>query len=114
VLSLIWAVYWAVILYLIWYRYHHDVWVITNQRIVDVYKRNPFNLKVSSADLVNVQDISVERRGILQSALNFGDIACQTSGARDVFMLTGLPHPTDTQALIDRERDRERLRVRGA
>ncbi|MGE0057624.1 MAG: hypothetical protein AB7P33_01705 [Dehalococcoidia bacterium] len=114
VLSLLWVGYWAVIIFLIWYRYRHDVWVITNQRIVDVYKQNPFNLRVSSADLVNVQDISVSRRGILQSALNFGDIACQTSGARDVFLLTGLPDPTATQALIDKERDRERLRVRGA
>lgn len=114
VLSLLWVGYWAVIIFLIWYRYRHDVWVITNQRIVDVYKQNPFNLRVSSADLVNVQDISVSRKGILQSALNFGDIACQTSGARDVFLLTGLPDPTATQALIDKERDRERLRVRGA
>ena len=113
-LSLIWAAYWAVIIYLAWYRYHNDVWVITNQRIVDVYKRNPFNLRVSSADLVNIQDISVERRGILQTSMNFGDITCQTSGARDVFLLSGLPDPTATQALIDKERDRERLRVRGA
>jgi hypothetical protein len=113
VLSLIWVAYWAVIIYLAWYRYQHDVWVITNQRIVDVYKRNPFNLRVSSADLVNIQDISVERRGILQTSMNFGDIMCQTSGARDVFRLTGLPDPTATQALIDKERDRERLRVRG-
>lgn len=113
VLSLLWAGYWGVIIFLAWYRYQHDIWVITNQRIVDVYKRNPFNLRVSSADLVNVQDISVEKRGILQSALNFGDIQCQTSGAREVFMLTGLPDPTQTQALIDKERDRERLRVRG-
>jgi hypothetical protein len=113
-LTLLWAAYWAVIIYLQWFRYRHDLWVITNQRIVDVYKRNPFNLRISSADLINVQDISVEKRGILQTTLNFGDIACQTSGARDVFMLTGLPDPTATQALIDKERDRERLRVRGA
>lgn len=114
VLSLLWVAYWGVIVFLIWYRYRHDIWVITNQRVVDVYKQNPFNLRVSSADLINVQDISVQRKGILQSTLNFGDIACQTSGARDVFLLTGLPHPTATQALIDKERDRERLRVRGA
>jgi len=113
VLSLVWAAYWAVQVFYTWYQYKHDIWAITNQRIVDVYKKNPFNLRVSSADLVNVQDISIERVGIIPTTLDFGDIVCQTSGSRDVFRLTGLPDPRQTQALIDQERDRERLRTRG-
>jgi hypothetical protein len=98
---------------MVWYQYRHDVWVITNQRIVDVFKKHPFNLRVSSADLINVQDISVARNGILQTTLDFGDIVCQTSGADEAFRLSGLPNPRQTQALIDQERDRERMRVRG-
>jgi hypothetical protein len=114
VLSVVWILWWGVRIFFAWYQYRHDVWVITNQRIVDVFKRHPFSLRVSSADLVNVQDISIERNGIIQTTLDFGDIVCQTSGARDVFRLAGLPDPRQTQALIDQERDRERLRVRGA
>lgn len=113
VLAAIWVVYWGVRTFLVWYRYKNDVWVVTNQRIVDAYKSTPFSLRVSSADLVNVQDISVQRLGILQTTLDFGDIVCQTSGAREVFRLHGVPDPRTTQALIDRERDRERLRTRG-
>jgi hypothetical protein len=112
--SILWAIWWAIQIYFTWYQYHNDVWAITNQRIVDVFKRNPFNLRVSSADLVNVQDISIERVGIIPTTLDFGDIVCQTSGSRDVFRLAGLPDPRQTQALIDQERDRERMRVRGA
>lgn len=109
----LWLGYWGVRMFLNWYRYNHDIWVITNQRLVDSLKSNPFNLKVSSADLVNVQDISVERAGILRTWLDFGDIVCQTSSTREVFRLGGLPNPRATQALIDQERDRERLRFRG-
>jgi hypothetical protein len=103
-------VFWAVRAFLEWYRYHHDIWVITNQRLVDAYKKNPFNLRVASADLVNVQDMAVERHGILATVLNYGDVVCQTAGANESFMITGVPDPRAIQARLDRERDRERMR----
>ena len=113
VLAAIYLVYWIVRILLNWYRYHNDIWVITNQRLIDSYRRNPFNLSVSTADLVNVQDMTVERSGILQTSLDFGSVICQTASADREFRITGIPHPRATQALVDRERDRERLRVRG-
>jgi hypothetical protein len=110
IVAVVWALFWLVKAYLAWYQYHHDIWVITNQRLVDAFKKNPFNLRVASADLVNVQDISVDRSGILATALDFGDITCQTAGTNQSFKLTGIPDPRDIQLLIDRERDRERSR----
>jgi hypothetical protein len=115
ILTILYAIYWLVRIFLNWYRYHHDIWVITNQRIVDAYKANPFNLRVSSADLVNVQDIAVQRSGLVQTTLDFGDIICQTAGGVSAeFRLGGIPDPRGVQALIDQERDRERMRGRGA
>jgi hypothetical protein len=109
-LAAVWLLFWAVRAYLEWYRYHNDVWVITNQRLVDAYKANPFNLRVASADLVNIQDMSVERHGILATVLDYGDVLCQTAGANESFCLSGVPNPRELQARLDRERDRERLR----
>src|SRR5829696_6841278 len=43
VLSLLWAAYWGFRIFMGWYQYRHDIWVITNQRIVDVFKKHPFN-----------------------------------------------------------------------
>jgi hypothetical protein len=111
-LAALWLLYWFVRIFLAWYTYRHDIWVITNQRIVDSLKRNPFHHRVSSADLVNVQDMTVERNGILQSALDYGQIICKTAAAQDDFVLSGIPNPRGVQALVDRERDRERLRGR--
>jgi hypothetical protein len=111
VVAAVWVLFWLVKAYLAWYQYHHDVWVITNQRLVDAFKKNPFNLRVASADLVNVQDISIDRSGILATTLDFGDITCQTAGTAQSFKLTGIPDPRDVQLLIDRERDRERMRT---
>jgi hypothetical protein len=112
-IAAVWILVWAGRAYLEWYRYHHDIWVITNQRLVDAYKRNPFNMRVASADLVNVQDMSVERHGIFGTMLDYGDVICQTAGTAASFRITGVPNPRELQARLDSERDRERMRTMG-
>ncbi len=106
--------YWALRIFLNWYRYHNDIWVVTNQRIVDSLKTNPFNLRVATADLVNIQDMTVERDGILRTVLDYGDIVCETAAEQEQFRLSGIPNPRAVQLLVDRERDRERMRTRPA
>jgi hypothetical protein len=112
VIAGLYLLYWAVRLFLTWYSYNHDVWVITNQRIIDSRKTNPFSLKLSSADLVNIQDMTIDRSGILQTTFDFGDVVCQTASAQAEFRLSGIPDPRSVQMMVDRERDRERMRFR--
>jgi hypothetical protein len=114
IIAAIWLLFWGLRLALTYYRYRNDIWVITSQRLIDCRRRHPFDLTVSTADLVNVQDMSVARNGILATMLDYGDIICQTASvdAHD-FKLSGIPNPRETQILVDRERDRERIRVRG-
>lgn len=112
--AILWLIFWAIRIFLNWYQYDNDIWVITNQRIVDCIKPTPIGLKISTADLVNIQDMTVERRGIFQTALNYGDVACQTAADRKIFLIGGVPKPAELQLLIDKERDRERMRARGA
>jgi len=111
-LVLIWLIGWAMRLLLNWYRYQNDIWVINNQRIVDSFKRHPFSLRVGTADLVNVQDMSIEKSGIIATLLDFGDVVCQTAGTGQQFRIAGVPDPRAVQLLVDKERDRERTRER--
>lgn len=108
VLAAAYLIYWGVRTFLVWYRYKHDIWVVTTQRLIDSFKSSPFNLKVATADLVNVQDMTVERDGLLRTMFDYGDIICQTASEQQEFRLSGIPNPRETQALVDRERDRER------
>jgi hypothetical protein len=108
-IAILWVVYWAIRLLLNWYRYHNDLWLVTNQRIVDSFKKHPWNLRVATADLVNIQDMSVVKNGPIESLLNFGDVVCETAGAEHKpFLISGVPRPEQVQLLIDRERDRMR------
>jgi len=110
----IYLLFFLVRLVFIWYRYHHDYWVVTNQRVIDVMRKNPLNMQVSTADLVNIQDMTISRNGLLKTMLDYGDVICQTAGTYADFTIAGVKDPSAVQALVDRERDRERLRVRGA
>jgi len=112
IVSFVYLAYWAVRIFLNWYRYNNDIWVITNQRIIDSAKTNPFSLKMSTADLINIQDMTLERSGILRTLFNFGDVICQTAADVQEFSVRGIARPQDVQLLVDRERDRERMRSR--
>ncbi|MGE5594424.1 MAG: hypothetical protein ACM3S1_00150 [Hyphomicrobiales bacterium] len=110
-ISVLWVAYWLIRAYFTWYRYNHDTWTVTNQRIVDSYKSNWFNHRMSSADLVNVQDLSINKTGILATTFNFGDVRCQTSGTHENFILSGIPNPAKLLSLIDSARDASRREI---
>jgi hypothetical protein len=108
VIAAIWIVYWAVRCYFDWYSYYHDIWVVTNQRIIDSIKPNFFNSRLASADLVDVEDISVQHSGIFATAFKYGDLRCQTAGEQPNFVLGGVPNPTHILSVVDASRDSAR------
>ena len=109
----VWLVYWAVRLYFVKYRYDNDIWAVTNQRIIDSVKNNWFHLQMSTADLVDIEDMSVIRSGVLGTMFDFGDINCQTAGTVPKFTFRGIPQPREVQALVDRLRDQLRAVTKG-
>lgn len=108
-----WLLFWLVRLYFIKYRYDNDIWLVTNQRLVDSVKNHWFHLRVSTTDLVDIEDMTASRSGLLGTVFNYGDIECQTAGTVRNFALRGIPQPSQTQALIDRLRDQARTTAGG-
>lgn len=107
-IMLLWLGFWGIRGYFTWYKYQNDLWVVTNQRIVDSLKRHWFSHRMASADLVNVEDMSVDREGVFATMFNYGDLLCQTAGAQEKFILSGIPRPTEVLAVVDRYRDAAR------
>ena len=108
VVSLLWAGYWGVLIYLTWFRYQHDVWLITNQRLVDAYRRHWFHSQIASADLVDIEDVSAHREGLLETVLDFGDVRVQTAGEQLNFVLADIPHTAHAMQVLDATRDEAR------
>lgn len=104
----VWALAWLVRAYFLWYRYQHDIWVVTTQRIVDSLKRHWFHHAMSSADLIDIQDVSISREGFFRTMFDFGDVRVQTAAEQEHFVLSAIPHPGQVLTAIDAERDRAR------
>lgn len=115
--AILWLVWGVLFIYcLVWiglryYTHRNDMWIVTNQRLIDSSKPTPIKHIVASADLINVEDIRVNKNGLLQTSLNYGDLICQTAGVKENFILKGIHDPTEVLALIDRTRDEARRRV---
>jgi len=94
--------------YFRWFRYRHDVWLVTNQRLIDSLRKHWFHHQVASADLVDIEDVSMERNGVLQTMLDFGNLKVQTAGERENFVLGNIHQPSRLLTIIDRARDEAR------
>ena len=111
ILALVWLVYWSIRTYFTWYKYNHDIWVVTNQRIVDFQKPNWIKQSMASADLVYIEDMAIHKNGVFATAFNFGDVRCQTAGEQANFVLSGIPKPEKVLSLIDATRDAARREI---
>jgi hypothetical protein len=81
-------------------RYFLNLWVLTNERIVDIKQFGYFNRKVSSLMLHRVQDVTTDVVGVIPSFLGIGGITVQSAGAVDEFHMRGIPHPEEMRDLI--------------
>lgn len=70
-------------LFLMWMDYYLDMWIITNERIIDIEQRGLFNREVSEIPLHRIQDVTVRVAGIVETLLRFGTIKIQTAGERE-------------------------------
>lgn len=112
--SAVWLLFWVANAYLLWFRYRNDMWIVTNQRVVDSVKRHWFHHRMASTDLVDVEDIAIHRAGVLQTVLNFGNVQLQTAGVQANFVLTGIPDPAGVLGTIDAARDQARNAIGSA
>ncbi len=98
--------------FVIWIDYYMDVWIVTDERLIDVQQIGLFGRVVSELDLRRIQDITSEVNGILETVFGFGDVYIQTASEDKRFKMKSIPHPVETRRKITelynaaREKDR--------
>lgn len=85
----------ALFLYLSWMEYYLDITIITNRRVIDIEQLNLLQRRIVSAELISIQDVHSEVKGIFQTALDFGTVYVQTAGEAPNFILHDLPKPSN-------------------
>ena len=89
-----------IIFFIIWIDYYFDVWIVTNQRIVNIEQQGLFARETSELRLEKIQDVTTDVNGIIPTFLNYGNIEVQTAGEQEKFIFKNIPDPYAVKDLI--------------
>lgn len=97
--------------FLTWF---YNVYIITDERIIDVDFLSLIYKNISSAKIENIEDVTATTGGALQSIFNFGTVKIQTAAANAEFEFEHVPQPGKvTQFLNEMVLEEEREKIEG-
>lgn len=73
--------------------FYLDVYIITDERIVDIRQAGFFKRQIAELHLREVQDVSAAVDGFFATFFHYGDVHIQTAGERENFIFYSVPHP---------------------
>ena len=83
--------------FLIWF---FNVYIITNERVIDIDFHNLLLRQISDTDLDKIQDVTITGAGVFAAFFHFGDINIQTAAETQVFEFKSVPQPETVSRII--------------
>lgn len=73
--------------------YYLDVWIVSNERIINIEQEGLFNRTASELHLTAIQDATSDVRGIIHTLFDYGNVVVQTAGEKGRFIFKNIPRP---------------------
>lgn len=92
-----------------------NVYIITDERIIDVDFLSLIYKNISAAKIDNIEDITAETGGAIRSVFNFGTVKIQTAGTNAELEFEDVPQPSKVTRLLNElliEEEREKIEGR--
>lgn len=86
-----------------------NVYIITDERIVDIDFYNLLYKEVSDAKIDRIQDVTYKMGGVVRALFNFGDIFIQTAGTEPNFEFRAVPRPDRVVRALEELRTQEEI-----
>ncbi len=80
--------------------YYLDCWIVTDERTIHTELIGLFNRFLSSVYHHQIQDVSVDVRGILPTFFRYGNVQIQTAGKFREFIFHQIPEPYKVKEII--------------
>ncbi len=74
--------------------WYFNVYIVTDQRVVDYDFKSMVSQGVSELDLENIEDVKEESAGVLSSFFNYGTISVYSASDKLVITFEDIPRPT--------------------
>jgi hypothetical protein len=84
--------------FLLWF---YNIYIVTNERVIDVDFYNILYKEVSDARIDKIQDVSYDQNGFVEAFLNYGDILIQTAAEKTEFTFEKVPEPDKVISVIN-------------
>lgn len=81
-------------------RWYFNVFIVTDERIIDIDFVNLLYKEFSEAKITKVQDISYHTQGLFATFLDYGDVVIQTAGEMPNFIFECVPKPSTVVDVI--------------
>lgn len=91
--------------------WYFNVYIVTNERIVDIDWVNLLYKKFSSTNLGNIQDVSYKQGGLLELFFDFGNVYIQTAGSEQNFEFVAVPKADEVVLQINELTDKEHKKI---
>ena len=73
--------------------FYLDVWIVTNDRIIDIEQFGLFSRTISELELFRIQDITTNVHGIFPTIFKYGDVTIQTASINTTIIFHNVPYP---------------------
>lgn len=84
-----------------------DVYIITDERVIDIEFNNLLDKKFSEAKISMIQDITSRVSGVAQTMFNYGNVFIQTAAEVPEITFEMVPHPEKIIKVLQVLRDEE-------
>ncbi len=71
----------------------YHVFIVTDERIIDIDFYHLLYKEISEAKIDNVEDVTYRQGGMLKAMLNYGEVSLQTAAEKREFMIESVPEP---------------------
>lgn len=91
-------------------RQRKNYWVITDQRLIDIDRQGFFNESISSVSLESIEDIVVNKKGLMAKIFNYGALTIETGNEQYVVIMEKVSRPKKlADRLLDLCQSRRRI-----
>ena len=90
--------------FLAWY---FNVFILTEERVIDIDFFNLLDKKVSEAKIGMIQDVTSKTAGVSQTLFNYGNILIQTASEIPVIVIDKIPNPNLVLQVLQQMRSEE-------
>lgn len=73
--------------------FYLDLWVVTNDRIIDIEQLGLFSRRIGELDLFQIQDVTSDVHGFFATLFHYGNLSVKTASVNLNIVFRNIPRP---------------------